>query len=467
MKILCFFFGFLLLFPFFAQAEEESVDHFFRSMYEEVSSRDEEVYARVARMLEASEEEIRAFAVSGDLSVLGAVCHREGESEEDPFLSSTVQDCATRLHRIILTERAFLDREDKSFFMTKAMLRYWDGELSGDADFDILVDILLLKKQFFGSNAELTELPSDEPFREKQYLLDASNYRLPDSMNAYKPNAQSCDADEQSVYGGLFCVPKFCEDVFCITIREVPGRRNVPLGTELSAYNILTALEKFLEELNAIAGLTPTENTSAEHVSPMKFSFLDGITQHIDFRAKRPPFLEGFERDKTPKQTDEQGTTPSSVSSEEVSVSAEDAKSSSAPAGPIALQKSEELKALYNDIMNEQKSCDKPNDEGLCESIGLISYVRQAEALQFTITKELPMTDPSFYAERDRIALTFPPLGQTPLAYHELAQAKDSFHKEVPEALDAVWSPMIQIESDLRSIASDTLKEATDVCRQN
>ncbi len=304
---------FLLWLPASQAANERIFSEFYERIggernAKEQSQLDAVTAARLSGMLGVNPEQIIDYihrgiikSEAGDLAKTCAPAQQKTDAEGNPQNTLyTTNDCMQHIRDMWEREYEIVEIEFLATQQSAGFSRWWDGNLSGRDDFDVLGDLNVLDRQFNGADALMVEAPKPDIAKREELSLAEYDYRLQGGFPSAGLPFQAgtgCDAGTVSLYGGLICLPKFCTDFMCIDIVAVPGRRdtNVSSGkTESSVANIVNDLRALAIQLDNAEQITPTRNTNQAHWFSQLFNW-DQIWNANFTAAPRPiPIFDGI-----------------------------------------------------------------------------------------------------------------------------------------------------------------------------
>ncbi len=221
---------------------------------------------------------IRTGELVGEEGALLDACRREADATTESgndVTKNRLNRCSLDILEMWEREYEIAEAEVTEFQKTNAFARWWDGKVEFTGDFDIFADLHLIDRQIFDNDAPESNAQDNSRNIRNVLLMAQNGFRMPADNPPYY-DAGGCDSGEASLYGGLVCIPQFCNEFICVKIKAVPGRRGVVVPGEkkdASMQNIITDLYEMSKLMKDADQITPTQNTNASFWWAQGFNF--------------------------------------------------------------------------------------------------------------------------------------------------------------------------------------------------
>jgi len=352
-----FFWSLVFFFPLFSASAETTL---FSDLYSEISTNaPETTSARLSSRFGISADQISDFVENGNL--ISEICLPADRPKGDVFEKSDERMCRQYLTEIWQRESDFTRTQSFEFRRALASTRFWDGVLSSKTDFDVMTDLDILDKQFFGSESLFVDVPKTSATRRNTFF-DA---KIP--FLSGTSSSGGCGSGKTSLYGGISCSSSFCSDYLCVDVKIIPGRRAVssPGKTlESSIQVIVRELDALAKQQKDMGGnVYDQRNTAKANWFSQIFNWMGDLRGNIVIEKRTPPFLAELvspdERTKTRKTYEYQKDESGNWTIQETS--AADAKTTE----PSAEEKAntEKQEAAWNEVAGEEKDGEKKLSE--------------------------------------------------------------------------------------------------------
>jgi hypothetical protein len=300
MKKKLFLFGFCFFFLSVSQDADASI---FVANYDRIKNEMNQVSAeKTAKMLGADVQLILNYVqkeqlTDEDKNTLFQVCIPESESGQYVLSSLEKAECLAKIQKTWEDERSFIRDEVIQTEKTFAYSKFYDGQLDHNEDLDITADVHMLFRQFAGEETPPSDIPVTNMGNQHLFSLADNDYRLPDDGSLPFASSGGCEKGQASLYGGIVCLPEFCNDFMCIKVRAVPGRKGSSSSicdrrsSEASMKNIICAMEDVSNILKESDQLTPTRNSNRAHLFNQLFDSLMNMKTNLSIKPKTPPIF--------------------------------------------------------------------------------------------------------------------------------------------------------------------------------
>lgn len=308
MKKLLFFAGICLLawVPTSVRAANEQI---YTGIFDRLHGGIDQITAeRLAAVFQVEPEDILAFIFEGETATgaldIESVCRAKGQEPRPAATDAAVPaigrfqktDCLAELREFWQEERETVQLEFFTIQQSIGFSRWYDGKLESADDFDILTDLQVVSRQFFGTDGTLVSPPKADALVRQEFSLAESDFRLPMDALPFRSGG-GCGAGQVSLYGGLICLPRFCTDILCVNVRPLPGRRAVTLTgrqREATVANAIADLEAVALRMYDSKQLTPTRNTNQGHWWSQMFNWDQLLRANLRMESRPVPILEAF-----------------------------------------------------------------------------------------------------------------------------------------------------------------------------
>jgi len=468
MRVIKIFIGFFCLVNFFLPTKADDLTQDSTGIFSQVyfytkNQVFENTNIQTAGVLGISPDLLSSYQKNGILKIgnenIANVCKssvNEVLSTED-FIS-----CQKKIFEMIQREKQFAKIEIIETEKVKNFSKFFDG--FNNAAFDINTDIRKIMYLFFEEDSVFVSFPQSSAARQNLFSGIENSFRLGEdgSSGHVLEISEPCDENETSLFGGIVCVPKFCEDYVCLTINVTPGQRPFTFdnySAKSTFANIIYALAEIGKNLKDRSGkLTPSRNTNVSYLFSQVFTFNQNFSFGNIFVPRTPPIFVGT------SFSGENGFSKNSKKAEILGEKANDIKTTETPKQKMKNDKIEEIANCFVEIEKKVAYfCDRQIGDGskTCGSKYLLP--QENSLLYFTFSKgneDLSDTFKNIFEDLEKARDSIKNLDNL----EQIFTIRQKFFDEIPVILKQLWGQISEFQKMLSLINIEEIKKAAQGC---